>query len=42
MQSQIKLVPAEYWETAAFFPSEQFKKKTKGFVFKESLKKARN
>ena len=42
MITPFKMIPAEYWETAIYIPSEQFKKKTKGFVFKESLKKARN
>ena len=36
IKSQIKLVPAEYWETALFFPSEQFKKETKATVFSKS------
>lgn len=36
IQSQIKLVPAEYWETASFFPSEQFKKASKKQVFSDS------
>jgi hypothetical protein len=35
-QGQIKMVPAEYWETALFFPSEQFKKETKSTVFSKS------
>ena len=34
--SQVKMVPAEYWETALFFPSEQFKKETKSTVFSKS------
>ena len=36
IKSHIKLVPAEYWETALFFPSEQFKKETKATVFSKS------
>ena len=36
IKSQIKLVPSEYWETAAFFPSEQFKKASKKEVFSDS------
>tara|TARA_Y100000004_G_scaffold197173_1_gene270195 strand:+ start:5913 stop:6506 length:594 start_codon:yes stop_codon:yes gene_type:complete len=38
---RIKEVPAEYWETVLFFPSEQFKKKTKNAVFAESRKAIR-
>ena len=34
--SQIREVPAEYWETALFFPSEQFKKASKSKVFADS------
>ena len=36
IRSQIKMVPADYWETALFFPSEQFKKETKRSVFSKS------
>ena len=36
IQSQIKLVPAEYWETALFFPREQFKGANKNTVFSDS------
>jgi len=36
IKSHIKMVPAEYWETALFFPSEQFKKETKATVFSKS------
>lgn len=36
IQGQIKMVPAEYWETALFFPSEQFKKESKRTVFSKS------
>lgn len=35
-RSQFKEVPAEYWETVLFFPSEQFKKATKQTVFADS------
>ena len=36
IRGQIKMVPADYWETALFFPSEQFKKETKTSVFSKS------
>lgn len=36
IKGQIKMVPAEYWETALFFPSEQFKKESKRTVFSKS------
>ena len=36
IKTPLKLVPAEYWETALFFPSEQFKKATKQDVFRQS------
>ena len=36
IRGQIKMVPADYWETALFFPSEQFKKETKASVFSKS------
>ena len=32
----IKMVPADYWETALFFPSEQFRKAQKNSVFSDS------
>jgi hypothetical protein len=34
--SPIKMIPAEYWETILFFPSEQFKKSSKNNVFSDS------
>ena len=36
IRGQVKMVPADYWETALFFPSEQFKKETKTSVFSKS------
>lgn len=36
IRGQVKMVPADYWETALFFPSEQFKKETKASVFSKS------
>lgn len=39
IQGQIKMVPAEYWETALFFPSEQFKGAAKNSVFSDSRSK---
>ena len=36
IKSQIKMVPADYWETALFFPSEQFKGASKSSVFSDS------
>ena len=36
IRGQVKMVPADYWETALFFPSEQFKKETKVSVFSKS------
>tara|TARA_Y100000004_G_scaffold104311_1_gene117047 strand:+ start:2869 stop:3456 length:588 start_codon:yes stop_codon:yes gene_type:complete len=36
IKSQIKMVPADYWETALFFPSEQFRKESKNSVFAKS------
>jgi len=39
IKSQIKMIPADYWETALFFPSEQFKKETKNNVFADSRRK---
>jgi hypothetical protein len=35
-RSVLKEVPAEYWETILFFPSEQFKKANKQTVFADS------
>jgi len=37
-RSQFREVPAEYWETVLFFPSEQFKKASKQTVFSDSRK----
>ena len=37
IRGQVKMVPADYWETALFFPSEQFKKETKTSVFSEAI-----
>ena len=39
--SPIKMIPAQYWETALFFPSEQFKKSTRKNVFTKSRRLAR-
>ena len=39
IKSPIKMIPADYWETALFFPSEQFKKATKNDVFADSRRK---
>ena len=39
--SPIKMIPAQYWETALFFPSEQFKKSTRKNVFSQSRKLSR-
>ena len=36
IRGQVKMVPADYWETGLFFPSEQFKKETKTSVFSKS------
>lgn len=36
IKGQIRMVPAEYWETALFFPSEQFKGANKSVVFSDS------
>jgi hypothetical protein len=36
IQSEVKMIPAEYWETALFFPSEQFKGASKSTVFADS------
>ena len=33
------MVPADYWETALFFPSEQFKGAAKNSVFSDSRSK---
>jgi hypothetical protein len=35
-RSDLREVPAEYWETVLFFPSEQFKKASKSKVFSDS------
>tara|TARA_B100000524_G_C23518927_1_gene323399 strand:- start:29 stop:619 length:591 start_codon:yes stop_codon:yes gene_type:complete len=39
IQGQIKMIPADYWETALFFPSEQFRGATKQSVFSDSRRK---
>ena len=36
IQGQLKMIPADYWETALFFPSEQFRGATKQSVFSDS------
>ncbi len=36
IQSQVKMIPADYWETALFFPSEQFRGASKSAVFSDS------
>ena len=36
IQSQVKMIPADYWETALFFPSEQFRGASKSGVFSDS------
>jgi len=38
VRSQVREIPAEYWETVLFFPSEQFKKASKQSVFADSRK----
>ena len=39
IQGQIKMIPADYWETALFFPSAQFRGATKQSVFSDSRRK---
>jgi len=36
IRSPLREIPAEYWEVACFFPSEQFKKASKSKVFSDS------